>query len=214
MADSEYLTLALRGWPELDREPRKQPRKAHLPRLLLGLDTETRTDPAQALTFGSARLARLRARRVETVAEVLFHADDLADTDPAGYAALVEYAAAKSLQLVSRAAFVAGWLFKYCYREPGTRNDRGYESATLVAFNAPFDLSRLAEDYGGARGDMAGGFSLRMAPLHDGKENAFRPRLLVKHLDSKKALIKWATTRESGSADAPSDRGQFLDLRS
>jgi len=212
MADSGYQTVALRGWPELDRKPRKQ-RSTHLPRLLLVVDTETRTDAAQALTFGSARLARLRAGRVEPVAEVLFHADDLTDADPAGYATLVDYAAAHGLPLVSRAEFVSGWLFKYCYRQPGTKKGRGDESATLVAFNAPFDLSRLAEDYSDARGDMAGGFSLRMAPLHDGKENTFRPRLLVKHLDSKKALIKWGTTRESGSADAPSDRGQFLDIR-
>ena len=100
----------------------------------------------------------------------------------------------------------------------------------LVAFNLPFDLSRLARDFSAARGRFAGGFSLELWPHIDnfGNEykNQFRPRIGIKHIDSKRAL-KGFTGRNGcdpedlipeGSENGEPEpgykfRGHFLDLR-
>ena len=70
----------------------------------------------------------------------------------------------------------------------------------FVAFNHPFDLSRIARDYGAARGRYTGGFSLGLWTYVDknGRErrNAHRPRVIIKHIDSKRALIGF-TARKS-----------------
>jgi len=174
--------------------------------LVLILDTETRTDASQALTFGSARLCCWKSdARLECVREYLFHSDDLEKQDPHGFACLKKYAREHRkehrLELVSRRTFLdrVFWL--------------AFKSKTLIAgFNLPFDLSRLSVTWTEGRERYANGFSLVIWDLVDkatGKrrENRFRPRVRIKHLDSKRALM--------GVATAGSDpvRVKLLDLR-
>lgn len=81
--------------------------------------------------------------------------------------------------------------------------------ATIVGFNLPFDISRIAIDHGSARvvprGDgtvdrsMEGGFTFK---LSNNPENS---NLRVKHLSRRAAFINFARP-------AP-ERGFFLDLR-
>jgi hypothetical protein len=97
------------------------------------------------------------------------YADGLPERDPDGYAALRRYAASHKPdvdltylraepywdpQLLSRSQFVQQWLWHVGYPHHNRR-----DPATIVMFNAPFDLSRLAVDAAEARDDMRGGFS-------------------------------------------------------
>ena len=106
-----------------------------------------------------------------------------------------------------------------------------YKTRSLVVgFNLPFDLSRLGFDVTTARGEFAGGFSLGLWTYTDktGRErpDPNRPRITIKHTDSKRARIS-LTARKSpdqddlipeGSKDGKAQkgyrfRGNFLDLR-
>ncbi len=79
-----------------------------------------------------------------------------------------------------------------------------YSRQTLcVGFNLPFDLSRLAVNFGYGRKSNNGSFSLKLT------ENKEYPRLLIKSLDSTKSFIRFGTTRHSTFQL----RGNFLDLR-
>src|SRR5205814_4979821 len=92
------------------------------------------------------------------------------------------------------------------------------------------DLSRLAIDWGEARKNLRGGFSFKLTEFVDAegtaKEHKFRPRLRVKHLDSKKSQIRFARLTEPRSDELiPDDSfdgqpdetytfpGYFLDLK-
>ena len=189
---------------------------------VLVIDTETRADATQALTFGSYR-AFVHGRFIE---EGLFYGDSLSskelrtlkryvkthqpDTAPGGY---------KRLRLLPLRAFL-----KEFYADV-------YKArCLLVAFNHPFDLSRIAHDFTKARGRYAGGFSLGFWTYLDknGREcrNPHRPRIAIKHIDSKRALIGFtariAPDKEDlipeGALTPKPDkgykfRGHFLDLR-
>ena len=66
---------------------------------------------------------------------------------------LEAFAAVHSLKCMTHAEFVEDIFFK-----------RGYElRATIVGFNLPFDISRLALGWVPARGKMRGGFSFKMS---------------------------------------------------
>ncbi|MEP7352783.1 MAG: hypothetical protein ABI824_06085 [Acidobacteriota bacterium] len=185
-------------------------------------DTESRTDATQRLTFGSYQFY-VDGKCHE---EGLFFADDLPAKDKA---TLERYVAThkprvveegdQKLRLSTRSEFV----------------DRLYWAAyktrcLLVGFNLPFDFSRVGFDFSNARGRFQGGFSLGLWSYRDEsgveRPNHFRPRIGIKHIDSKRAL-KGFTSRNSpdsedlipeGSEDgAPQKghkfRGHFLDLR-
>ena len=68
-------------------------------------------------------------------------------------------------------------LYRYGYHYGGS----------IVGFNLPFDLSRLAIKPGSARGDtMRGGFTLKLHPI---KRN---PNIRIKHLSARASLISFA----------------------
>lgn len=89
--------------------------------------------------------------------------------------------------------------------------------ATVVGFNLPFDLTRLAVACAEARGVFAGGFSLTLwgyerAGVQHG--NPFRPRVLMRSLGAKRALIGLSSTmRGADSKRRARGMGSFLDLR-
>ena len=110
--------------------------------------------------------------------------------------------------------------------------DVGYDGRGLiVGFNLPFDLSRLAVDFGNAKDKrFAGGFSLVLWDWVDKngtrRINKYRPRIAIKHIDSKRALKGFTGTLDADPVDlipegSPTGepqkgekfRGHFLDLR-
>lgn len=180
-------------------------------RHILVFDTETTTDTAQNLTFGCFRIYELRedGRVLALIEEGLLYQDDLPERDPDGYAVLCAYVEAhrapidhqiRSLAVaipriafMSRSEFVENVLWRRAYR---------YRMG-IVGFNLPFDISRIAASATAARGFHDGGFSFKLWDEAD----HYRPRLLVKHLDSRKSFISWGTTPEHHW------RGVFVDCR-
>ena len=224
---SAPLKVAVRGYTVRDdvgERPRRRPGTVPDVAHVLVIDTETTTDPRQALTFGCARYCRVRPDgSLVTVAEILFHADDLKATDPAGYAVLDAYAHIPGrtadvdltytacgvdwrLHLMPVSLFLKTWVRPLAWENNAIP---GQEPATLVFFNAPFDISRLAGYVATSRGAMmSGGFSFAWW-LKDGIPHTFRPRIAVKNLDSKRAFIQYMSTGEKERGT----RGHFLDLR-
>ncbi len=226
---STPLKLAIRVYPEPQREQRDRKKLRHWrrPSRMLVFDTETRTDTAQALTFGSYRYFEDRI----CLEEGLFFGDDLPRADRAKLEAYVATHAAATdrrrgvpqLRLLDRRAFLEKFYAA------------GYDGRGLiVGFNLPFDLSRLAVDFGDARSRsdrrFAGGFSLVMWDYADVEgarhERRQRPRIAIKHIDSKRALKGFTGTLDADPVDLipegsetgdPEDdykfRGHFLDLR-
>lgn len=218
-----FRQVAVRAWAVRTSTKRRKVRKRQpaVPPInhVLVVDTETTVDSAQALLFGVIRYCRVDDSTVTTVAEGLIFGDDLPERDPDGYAALQRYAATHKadvdltyvavepswkLELLSRAQFVKKWLWHVGY----PHNNR-LDPATIVMFNAPFDFSRLAVDAAEARGDMFGGFSFTLWLDADGNPQAWRPRVGIKSLDSKRAIKKFRRL-ERGAHD---HAGHLLDLR-
>jgi hypothetical protein len=191
---------------------------------MLVLDTETRTDASQALLFGGYRFYD----RGACLEEGLFYGDDLPSEDRA---ILEAYEASRTadtdprhgsarLALLSRRQFNEDKFFEVAVGQRGL----------IVGFNLPFDLSRLACEVGYARGRFAGGFSLALCDYDDGKGvrriNEHRPRIVIKHIDSKRAFIALTSSHNpdrvdlipEGSRTGNPDgsyrfRGHFLDCR-
>ena len=131
------------------RKERKSKRSAppKWPDRVLVFDTETTTDTEQELLFGVYRICERKGDEYLCSEEGLFHADDL---DAAQLEVLKRYAGSElagsevksfppklKLALYIRSAFLKKVFWKSVQR-----------GAVIVAFNAPFDLSRLAVDWG------------------------------------------------------------------
>jgi len=184
----------------------------------LVFDTETTIDAAQQLNFGVWRLVyRHPGGRVDIAEEGLFHADNLPTRDPAGYAVLIEHVrtrradvtpgevgpvgragarltSSETLTLLSRHDWVEQILWQALQL-----------GAVVVGFNLPFDLSRVAVDAGPAQGDNYGAFSLKLWDV-----DGYRPRIIIRHLDSRKSLISAGSLTRNPPGWRPP---RFLDLR-
>src|SRR5262249_10934212 len=87
-------------------------------------------------------------------------------------------------------------------------------NATIVGFNLPFDISRLAIGHTTAHG-LRGGFTFRLSEDED------RPNVRVKHLSARSALISFAAIRGQRTARSkrkreeavPARRGYFVDAK-
>jgi hypothetical protein len=165
----------------------------------LVFDCETTIDATQRLRFGFYQIRNGEKLDQEGV----FY-------DPSAITAdeetlLSNYATLRHLQKLTIEAFRTEIFLKYGYRRRGT----------VVGFNLPFDISRIALDHGPARRSMRGGFSFEIS------RNGEDPRVRVKHLNPKAALIDFAKPgdQETGggmrnrSFKVPAYRGHFVDLK-
>jgi hypothetical protein len=224
---SETLPIAHRVWAEpKDRNDRRRQRPAQAPpRGFLVFDTETKTDASQALTFGCWQYCRIDSGGVFVADEGLFYADDLEKSDPEGFAVLLRYVKdhlgthGRALRLLSRGRFVEEVFYRVAYKG----------RAQVVGFNLPFDISRIAVDVAEARGFYRGGFSFILSKGADGSgftERRHRPRVLVKHRDTKGSFISFTKPMSPDEDDLIPEEsldqkpnakyrwpGRFLDLR-
>jgi hypothetical protein len=169
---STTLSIAVRVYPDL--KPTRPERKAPQIDGTLVFDCETRTNKTQALTFGGYRFI-VAGRCLE---EGLFYADDLtadelaileryarehsADTDPRGIPER-SIPSNPELMLLPVADF-RRLLHRVAYKGRGL----------LVAFNFPFDISRLAIGYVPSRDRFLGGFTFQFFPYRD-RSGQLRP---------------------------------------
>ena len=240
---SDWLPVAVRAYAlppaDLLGEPKTTSSRSSRPREpthVLVLDTETTTDPTQALQFGCWRLYDVVDEgRLACVHEGIFHADDLEEVDPSGYGILQAYGrnhhaavdltrpfANWNLHVVSRREFLNRVFYKAAYEKP---------RAAVVAYNFPFDVTRLAVHAGVANyyarrvkadhakkrnlSSFAGGFSVQLWD-YQGSEHSWRPRIGLKTIDSKRALKGFrspAEIDEEDLLDGKVFRGHFLDAR-
>lgn len=223
---AEPTTLALRAYVEpLERRKRGRPQRRRRARFVLFIDTETTIDRAQQLNFGFYRYCRIRYENggvvAECVEEGLFYADDLPTRDAAGFAVLEDFVghtaadvagADRKIRFLSRTEFVNAVLCAAALRV----------RAQVCFFAASFDIPRLAVSATEARGSFRGGFSFVIWTYQDDtgqqREHTFRPRITVKNLDSRRALIGFTAPRRGEDEPAEGDeqktfRGHFLDLR-
>ena len=222
-----FLELALRAHVvslKRQRNWKKSNTKAEpkWPAYVLTFDTETTTDTAQSFLFGSYRYCRWNSTDLQCVQEGIFFDDELPKNDPTRFTILKRYvedhpanvsAGSRSkLRLLSKRDFLEKVFWHAAYRA----------RCLVVGFNLPFDLSRLAFSCGEARGKYRGGFSLKLFDYLDertGKhrDNPNRPRIRIKHINSKLAFIGFGQRRKADPGDRaegePPFQGNFLDLR-
>jgi hypothetical protein len=135
-------------------------------------DTETTVDACQALKFGVYQVRKgseLWEAGYFVNPEILSHRE---------LSVIRSYAAEINYQFLTVAEFVESVFFRI-----------GHEfRATIIGFNLPFDISRLAIRHGSARGRvMKGGFSFQLSPL------VYRPNIQIKHLSARVSLIRFTT---------------------
>lgn len=207
--DSREHTLAVRGFGVAVRngterskpngtERKRTPPVGASPWVVV-FDTETTTDPSQRL-----RIITYQVRRGDALVEAgVAYAEGALSHEETDL--LQDYARGTTLKVRTAESFVEDILLHF-----------GYElNGTVVGFNLPFDLSRLAVAHAPARGAMRGGFSLQLS--HDRR----RPRIQIRHLNPRSALLQFTVPQRQRSARSvrrrglrqPVRRGHFVDVR-
>lgn len=196
------------------------------PEYALVFDCETTLDPRQTLTIGVYRFCRAHnGSGYVCLEEGLFY-DDAIDQVQSGAPAILEayiprHAAdtpsgcPSQIRLLSRSAFLEDVFWRAVLNAPHGAG------ALAVAFNLPFDLSRLAVDCRKAKRRKEG-WSLVVSQDTDPvtgavRDNPLRPRIIVTPKDSKAAFVRLAgvgvRSKRTGKRLKPYTRGRFLDLR-
>jgi hypothetical protein len=230
----DYLQVAARVW----QEPLAQPSgKPQVPtgriRRVLAVSMFTSEDTAQRFLLGAGVVGAVTEDGRFTPdegpdggASVLFYPDDLPVSDPDAFAVLAAVADESDAHLVTANAFAHGWIRWFCC--PRLLPDGSLAGdATLVVFDAPFVLSRLAVRTGRewSRNRRTGGFTLDLVPLYECREgltyDRLVPRVEVKHESAVYAQADFMKLRQPRNAqhvplDIWSDliQRRILDLRS
>jgi hypothetical protein len=143
-------------------------------------DCETSVEPTQQLRVG---FFQVRENSKLNRSGIFFDPKAISESDER---LISLYASSHSLEVLTIAEFRVDILLKYGY----TRH------ATIVGFNLPFDISRVALHHGVARRDKRGGYSFLLT------RNSTHPRIRVKHLSPKAAMIDFAKP-EGGARQHP-----------
>jgi hypothetical protein len=196
----EPLAISLRAFvtPEQAKQkPKRKMRQSAGPsEYVLVFDTETTTDPSQRLRFGCYQFWKS-----DTLIEGgVFFDPNLPDVERE---LLATIARSLGLKWMTKAAFVDDVFHVLAYDL----------RATIVGFNLPFDLSRLAVRHGPARGKTRGGFSFQLS------EDTRKARVQVKHISGRASLIQFAALRKRRDTKCdrkkhdrvPVRRGFFVD---
>jgi hypothetical protein len=162
-------------------------------------DCETSVEPTQQLRVG---FFQVRENSKLNRSGIFFHPKAVSEADKKR---IELYASSHNLEILTIAEFRVDVLLKYGY----TRH------ATIARFNLPFDISRVALHHGVARRDKRGGYSFLLT------RDATQPRIRVKHLSPKAAMIDFARpegqdrTRGERKRKLKVDtyRGHFVDIK-
>lgn len=173
LANPDHLEIALRAYVP----PRRKPNRSRWPDLgpsewTLIFDCETTTDAAQALKFG---VYQVRKGSELWEAGLFLNPETLTRRE---ILVIRSFATKNNYACMTAAEFVENVFFRI-----------GYDlRATIVGFNLPFDISRLAIRHGPSRGPtMKGGFSFQLSP------NRNWPNIQIKHLNNRVSLIRFTT---------------------
>ena len=157
---------------------------------VLVFDTETTTDVYQNLMFGAFSVYQdnvLEYRGIFYNSEILVKKQ---------INLIKKFCKKNNLNLYSRKEFVENIFYPEIY-----------DAETLcIGFNLPFDISRLAIDYGKTRYNMKNGFSFKLS------KNKKYPRIKIKHIDKTKSFIQFARGLKY-NGEKSSFKGNFLDIK-
>lgn len=165
----------------------------------LTYDTETTIDAAQQLRFGIYQV-----RHGDDLREAGIFYDPLSLT-PDELVTLQGYARQYRLVVRTGAEFVDSVFFPVVYDRDGV----------CIGLNLPFDLARIAIHHAPARGkDMRGGFTFKLSA------DPSRPRVQVKHLNGRAALVQFTKPRGQDTPRGmrrrllrvPARRSHFVDV--
>ncbi len=173
-----------------NNKPRSdKPRRYSVPSYerIFSFDCETRTDPRQALTFGSFVIMRgeiveklgLFYNPVEVTKNELEVLQSYCNHDP-------------TIRLYDLETFLETVFYPTVHKD----------EVPCIGFNLPFDLSRLTINYGYARGWMNGGFTLKLS-----KQDK-HPAIRLKHINTAESCIEFHTTKYAKKV-----RGYFIDCQ-
>ena len=173
VGDADWLEIALRAYVPTNRKPGKWSRaNLGLSEWSLIFDCETETDEAQTLRFG---VYQVRKGDELWEAGYFFNPDVLTEPE---IGSIRSYSQKIGYRCISVAEYIEQVFFQIGYNL----------QATIVGFNLPFDISRLAIGHGPARGrTMKGGYSFRLS------SNRVWPNIQVKHLSTRVSLIRFPT---------------------
>ena len=155
-------------------------------------DTETTIDQYQNLTFGSCAIQIKTSTGIKEK-WYLFYANIQEDK----IQILLEYGKKHCIDVLPVREFVDKIFYPYAYKM----------RAEVIGFNLPFDLSRLAIDYGIAR-NSEDAFSFQ---LSNDKRN---PRIRIQSIDQKRSFISFTTPlRKKSDKKYNAYKGYFVDLK-
>jgi len=201
--DEQSLPIAVRAYVcKADQKilpfiKRKGGRKRPVPsEWVLIFDTETTTDAAQKLRFGTYQV---RKGSVLIDAGIFYDPETLNGSEQV---TLKEYARKHQLTLMNVQEFIEKIFYGVGYKY----------RASIVGFNLPFDISRLAIGHAPARGTrynklMRGGFTFKLS------DNHWQPRVQIKHVSSRNAFIQFAATREQRTSRGNRKKGNYQPVR-
>lgn len=186
-----------------------------------GFDGPRWTGLAQSLLFGVARVCRTADWK--PLDEYVFYPDDLPEDGihrlREAFAA-ISWPMADGRELRDELGVRAHLLPLSAYLKVFYALAYAHR-ALVIGLNLPYDLARLAHDWAPARSrHYAGGWTLKLWRYRDPetgrwRDHPFRPRIVIKSIDGKKAFIGFTGTKLGPEEDAPRSRfrGNFLDLR-
>lgn len=154
-------------------------------------DTETTVDTQKF------RIGAYQFRKAEDIVEAgIFY--DRASLNDAEILLMERYATKTGLKLISKAEFVDRVLFERAY----------LLRATIVGFNLPFDISRLAIRHNSARGKlMSGGFTFKLS------EQKYWPNIQIRNLSRRAAFIQFAGRAGRFDTRGMRKKGKFVPVR-
>jgi hypothetical protein len=197
---TDHLPIALRAFagPQFTelKEPRTSPPRRKRSKVAaspwtLVFDTETTTGAGQALRFGIYQVRRAG----ELFGSGIFY--EPAMVTAAELETLRSGAESAGLTLLTRDEFAERIFYGI-----------GYACrATIVGFNLPFDISRIAIRHGSARNEMRGGFSFALS------ENPYQPHVRVRHISQRSAFIRFAGLPKQLDSRSQRRRGEKTPFR-
>ena len=204
--EAEPLAISLRAYavqpkPETDDQTAPKKKRDKPPPAsdwALVFDNETTADASQALRFGTYQL---RKSGELTQAGLFYDPEGVTEAE---LHLLQEQAASLGQELRTRAEFVDEVFFRRAYQL----------RATIIGFNLPFDISRLAISHETARKGvdktqeaMRGGFTFKLS------EQKIFPNIRVKHLSRRAALISFAAPMGQRDSRGQRNRGLKTSVR-
>jgi hypothetical protein len=207
--EAEPRSIFLRAYVPTEKPAPKRRGYPRPSEWVLAFDTETWPDAAQNMRIGTFQL-RQRGRLRDK--GIFYNPDEVRDFE---LEVLQREAGKHGCRLITVTEFREGTLFDAAYKT----------DATIVGFNLPFDISRLAIKHGSTRTivrkdkskdrSMVGGFTFKLSDVEG------RPNIRVRPLSRRSAFINFTQVwddpvyvmGDEGEEEVVKKPGFFLDLR-